>query len=230
METDLNAAPTRAAGYTRVSTEGQAQHGFSLETQAEDIIRLCDLKGWELVDIYSDPGVSGAAVANRPGLRRLLSDAALGKFSRVLVSNMDRFSRDLADFWVMVSRLRESDVSLAATNLPDIHSLTKEFYLLYGGPSGQAQYDRELRHERQAEGIRKMREEGKHYGRSPRGFVRNRAGFLEPDALGKRAIEILQASSKISLRDLAQELGLKDENQAYKIKRVCERFLDSGAA
>jgi site-specific DNA recombinase len=39
----------RAIGYTRVSTEDQAQTGVSLHAQADKIRAYCTAKGWELV-------------------------------------------------------------------------------------------------------------------------------------------------------------------------------------
>ena len=67
----------RAALYTRVSTEEQAEHGYSIDEQE----RLCrkyidDLEsnGWTYIDTFEERGVSGK-LKHRPQLDRMLSRA-----------------------------------------------------------------------------------------------------------------------------------------------------------
>jgi len=49
----------KAAIYTRVSTQGQAQNGESLDMQKERLIAYVKSQGWELFKIYEDGGYSG---------------------------------------------------------------------------------------------------------------------------------------------------------------------------
>ena len=49
----------RAVSYSRVSTEEQAMHGFSLDAQEEKNIQYIQDHGWEFVGSYVDPGKSG---------------------------------------------------------------------------------------------------------------------------------------------------------------------------
>jgi DNA invertase Pin-like site-specific DNA recombinase len=49
----------RAIIYTRVSTEEQAASGLGLEAQESSCRRHCELRGLEVVAVFSDPGVSG---------------------------------------------------------------------------------------------------------------------------------------------------------------------------
>ncbi len=49
--------PARAAGYIRVSTERQAEEGYSLDAQERMIRERCEREGWTLVQIYADRGV-----------------------------------------------------------------------------------------------------------------------------------------------------------------------------
>jgi len=48
----------RAWGYIRVSTEGQALDGVSLDAQRAKISAWADLNGYELADIFEDAGIS----------------------------------------------------------------------------------------------------------------------------------------------------------------------------
>lgn len=219
----MSKPPVRVVFYTRVSTEEQAKHGSSLETQEEEVLRLCDQRGWEIVGGYSDPGISGATIEARPGVKSLIEDSTKGDFELVLVTNLDRLSRDTADLWSIISQFRDNKVGIATTTLPDINSLQKEFYLAYGGPAGQAQYDRELRHARQLEGIKRLKQEGRHYGPAPHGFVVSKEGFLEPTLLAHKAMKLIVADSEIAGKRLQEELGLKTLDQAFKLKRAVVR-------
>ena len=49
-------------GYVRVSTSGQAKDGYSLAYQQDEIRSYCQEQGWNLMNIYSDEGISGAKV------------------------------------------------------------------------------------------------------------------------------------------------------------------------
>ena len=62
----------KAIGYIRVSTQGQADEGVSLEAQRAKIRAWCELNDAELVAVFEDAGLSGASMKGREGL-----DAAL---------------------------------------------------------------------------------------------------------------------------------------------------------
>lgn len=59
----------RVAIYTRVSTSTQ-----TTENQRLDLERVASLRGWSIVEIYTDHGVSGAkSRSDRPDLDRYYS-------------------------------------------------------------------------------------------------------------------------------------------------------------
>ena len=83
----------RAATYARVSTDEQAQHGTSLESQQERTIAYVEDQGWEHVAHFADEGVSGAK-ESRPALNRLIRAAGNDEIDAVVVTVLDRFTRD----------------------------------------------------------------------------------------------------------------------------------------
>ena len=88
--------PKRAALYLRVSTDGQTVDNQRLALEA-----VCEQRGWEVVEVYADNGVSGAKGRNqRPGLDALLKDASRGRFNVVLAWALDRLGRSLMDLLV----------------------------------------------------------------------------------------------------------------------------------
>ena len=55
----------RAALYVRVSTDAQ-----TVENQIRELRQVAERRGWEVIQVYSDAGISGAKSRNgRPELR-----------------------------------------------------------------------------------------------------------------------------------------------------------------
>jgi site-specific DNA recombinase len=86
----------RAVGYIRVSDESQIK-GFSLEAQKAEIERWCQLNRFNLINIYTEAGVTAHCdqINKRPELVQLLQDAKHMKFDIVLVHKLDRWARYL---------------------------------------------------------------------------------------------------------------------------------------
>ena len=59
--------------YIRVSTQEQADEGYSIGEQEDRLKKYADLHNWIVYKVYSDPGVSGAKL-DRPALKQLIKD------------------------------------------------------------------------------------------------------------------------------------------------------------
>ena len=79
--------------YVRVSTDDQAQEGFSIRGQIEKLKAYALLKDWDIYDIYADEGISGKNIVDRPAVNRLINDIENGKVKNVLVFKVDRLTR-----------------------------------------------------------------------------------------------------------------------------------------
>jgi site-specific DNA recombinase len=79
--------------YVRVSTEEQVQEGFSIRGQTEKLKAYALIKEWEIYDIYTDEGISGKNIEDRPAINRLIDDINSGKVNNVLVFKADRLTR-----------------------------------------------------------------------------------------------------------------------------------------
>lgn len=86
----------RAAIYARYSTDLQNERSI------EDQLALCrgfaERNGLRVVEVYSDAAVSGASTVNRSGFLKLMQDASTKRFDIVLAEDVDRISRDQADY------------------------------------------------------------------------------------------------------------------------------------
>lgn len=92
----------RAALYIRVSTQEQAQEGYSVGEQKERLIAFCKAHDWIIADIYVDGGYSGSNL-NRPGMQKLMSET--DKFDIVLVYKLDRLSRSQRDTLYLIEEV-----------------------------------------------------------------------------------------------------------------------------
>lgn len=83
---------TPAVQYVRASTGLQA---CSLEQQAHANAHYAALRGFEIVDTYSDAAISGLTLKARPALQRLLTDALSPgrQFQAILVHDVSRWGR-----------------------------------------------------------------------------------------------------------------------------------------
>ncbi len=100
----------KVAVYARVSTQEQAVEGTSLEYQQEQLEKYCESQGWEIFQTYVDAGYTGKD-DNRPGLKRLLTDAKSGLFDKVVVFRMDRLARNLRLLLEIEEKLKECGIS-----------------------------------------------------------------------------------------------------------------------
>ena len=90
-----------AAGYVRVSTDTQAEKGYSIGEQTERIRAYCAAMGWTIFRIYTDGGFSGSNM-ERPALREMIRDAEAGMFGKVVVYKLDRLSRSQKDTLTLI--------------------------------------------------------------------------------------------------------------------------------
>jgi site-specific DNA recombinase len=102
----------KAVIYARVSTEEQANEGFSIQAQLSELYRQAELLNLEVIKEYIDEGVSGKSIVGRPEMKKLLADARQRKFDIVLVYKLDRVSRKLKDALEISDELEHNNVQL----------------------------------------------------------------------------------------------------------------------
>lgn len=105
----------RAGLYPRVSTEEQAKYGYSIKAQIDDLMEYCEKNSIKVVDVYNDEGVSGGRPAlKRPAMTRLLDDVRAGKIDVVLFTKLDRWFRNVKEYYKVQDILDEFGVSWRA--------------------------------------------------------------------------------------------------------------------
>ncbi|EAC4040239.1 recombinase family protein [Listeria monocytogenes] len=102
----------KVAAYIRVSTSNEDQL-ISLEAQRRHYKTLIETnEEWQLVDIYSDEGITGTKKDRRPELLRLMSDCEKGKIDFILTKSISRFARNTIDCLELVRKLMDLDVHI----------------------------------------------------------------------------------------------------------------------
>lgn len=91
----------KVALYPRVSSQEQADEGYSIGEQIERLTKYCEAMDWEIFKIYTDPGYSGANT-DRPGLQNMIADVRDGKVDKVVVYKLDRLSRSQKDTMLLI--------------------------------------------------------------------------------------------------------------------------------
>ena len=100
----------RAALYLRVSTDQQ-----TTENQRRQLQGVAERRGWTIVHTYEDAAISGAKGRDkRPGLDRMMKDAARGRFDLVMVWAVDRLGRSTATVAPVMAELGELGVGFYA--------------------------------------------------------------------------------------------------------------------
>jgi DNA invertase Pin-like site-specific DNA recombinase len=138
-------------GYARVSSSGQ-----SLELQLEAL----ELAGCER--IYREKE-SGRSTVKRAELDRALEDLRPG--DELIVTRLDRLARSVGDLYLILQRISDRQATFACLQQPGANTDTPTGKLLLGILGLVAEFENDLKRERQLEGIARARAEGKYRGK-----------------------------------------------------------------
>jgi DNA invertase Pin-like site-specific DNA recombinase len=152
----------RAALYLRVRTDGQTTDNQRLALEA-----VAQQRGWNLVGIYDDDGISGAKTTNaRPALARLLKDAARGKVDLIATWAIDRLGRSLADLLDTLRTLETAGVDLFIHE-QGVDTSSPSGRLFFSIVGAFAEFEREMIRSRVKAGLERARSRGVKLGRRP---------------------------------------------------------------
>ena len=152
----------RAAIYLRTSTTGQ-----HTENQRLELERIAERRGWTVVEVYEDFGISGAKGRDkRPALDRLLKDASRRRFDVAMAWSIDRVGRSLTDLLGTIQHLEAVGVDLYLDQ-QNIDTTTPTGRLLFQITGAFSEYERSIIRSRVNAGLARARAQGKRLGRRP---------------------------------------------------------------
>ena len=194
----MGSARRRVVLYLRVSSVDQHP-----ETQLHDLRSLASLRGYEIVNEYTDR-ISGAK-ARRPGLDQLLADARRGRFDVVVVWAFDRLARSTRHFLEILDELAHLKIEFVSfrENIDTGGPLGRAFLTIIGAI---AELERNLIKERVRAGMRRAKLEGRQIGRRP----------LDVD----REAVLRERDSGMSLTEVAKAHGISRAMVSKIVKQL----------
>jgi len=145
--------------YVRVSTEEQAQEGYSIRAQEEKLRDYARLKEWLVYRIYIDDGISGKNITERPAINEMMEDIKSGKVENVLVFKLDRLTRSIVDLINLVDLFNKHNCAFnSLTESIDTQSATGRMFIKILGIF--AEFERENISERIRLGFERKAKEG----------------------------------------------------------------------
>ncbi len=102
--------------YGRVSTEEQVRHGLSLTEQERSLEQFAKSKNYIIYGKYFDAGISARkSYTKRPQLMRLLEDVKKKHIDIILFTKLDRWFRNVGNYYEVQKILDENAVTWQAT-------------------------------------------------------------------------------------------------------------------
>jgi DNA invertase Pin-like site-specific DNA recombinase len=204
---------TKCAIYARIST-----HDQHIESQLYPLRELAARRGFEVVNEYTDVGVSGSK-ARRKGLDAMLADAHRRKFSIVLVAAFDRVARSVKHFLTVMDELNDLGIEFisARENIDTSGAMGRMFVTILGCI---AELERSLIIERIKAGMHRRRLEGLPMGRAPlaidhQSLVHDRLAGMSLTVVAKK-----YSVSRASVVRFTREAIKRESAQASELQQV----------
>ena len=203
--------PISCGLYTRVSSRHQLESNYSsLEAQKEKLEAYCkSQENYAVYRIYEDGGHSADSL-NRPALKELLQDVREGKLNCVLAYKIDRITRSVKDFHVLMELFDRYKVKFVSiTQSLDTQSpmgrLLRNILLDF------AQFEREMTADRTRDKMQQRAAKGLwNGGNVPYGY-QNQEKRLVPHPIEAERVQFIfhQYAQTPSVARLRQELSLR---------------------
>ena len=160
-------------GYARVSSTGQ-----SLDIQNDALADAgCD-------KVFAEK-VSGRSTKDRVELGNAMDFVREG--DTLIVTRLDRLARSVGDLHRIIETLTEKKVAFRCLNQSGVDTDSSTGRLMLAILGAVAQFENDIRRDRQAEGIAKAKAAGKYRGRKP-SVDKSRVRELREEGMGAAAI------------------------------------------
>lgn len=196
--------------YARVSTELQ-KNAISLDTQIKRCMTACEFKGYNVIGIYKDDGVSGKSF-ERDQFLKMIEDSKPGDI--IVVDELTRFSRHSAGGIAMLEQLVKSGIYLYSLS-PDVDFSTPMGKAVFSIMLAFGTMEREVTAKKVSDNMKNLSKQGKLRTKPPFGykFIAKDKDF-EPDLEQQKVIEIIMnMSSKSSTYEIANTLNEQGYNK-----------------
>ena len=202
----------RVIAYLRVSTADQADNGVSLDAQQAKTAAYASLYGLEIVETIVD--AESAKSLAREGLQRALGLLKAGKADGLLIVKLDRLTRSVADWQVLIDDYFGEKAGKQLFSVNDsIDTRTAAGRLVLNVLLSVAQWERETTAERTREALQHKICSGERVGKVKYGFDLADDGItLTPNPAEQDALTLIQElrTAGRTLRQIAAELTCRN--------------------
>jgi site-specific DNA recombinase len=167
--------------YLRVSSDRTGEE-LGVTRQREDARKLCQLRGWNVVEEFTDNDISAAGRRQRPGFEAMLKAVQEGRVRCVVAWDMSRITRNARDRIRLLEAGKKHGVTVAFVRGNDLDLGTPAGRLTADILGSVAQHEIEQKSDRQRRAVVQAVEQGRWIGgRRPFGY--------EPDGVTVRLDE-----------------------------------------
>lgn len=218
----------KAIIYVRVSTDEQAEKGYSLKYQVERLQAYCDANNIAVVTTISED--YSAKTFERPEFIRLLEQLRRKtiQVDLILFTKWDRFSRNAPDAYTMIKRLKKFGIEPQAIEQPlDISIPENKLMLAIFLTAPEVENDRRALNV--IGGMRRARKEGRWMTQAPQGYrntvTENNKKIILPDKDAPLIKWVFEETAKgvtnvFEVWKIATEKGLRcSKNNIWNILR-----------
>ena len=184
--------------YARVSSQSQEQNS-SLESQKQEFLK----QGVPEKNIRIEVGSAADTISERPIFYHLI-DHELKENDLLLVTKIDRCSRNTLEFLKLQEKLFKKNVRFISLDLPYSNDMAVN-QLIATNLAAIATFENQRRKERQRQGIQAAKKNGKYLGRKT---------VITPKLIGE--VKHLKEDKKLSNVQIAKITG-RGKNTIYKI-------------
>lgn len=160
------------AAYCRVSTLEQKKKGYGIEIQRRDIERYAETFGICINRFYIDEAKSGIS-DRRAGLNKLVRDCNNDKVRAIVISSLDRLSRDLRMTENLLFNFQKAGVKIIIADMPNYDGNDRKDVLIRQIKEAIAEENRKEIIERLKKGREERARKGRIAGGNlPYGYIR----------------------------------------------------------
>jgi DNA invertase Pin-like site-specific DNA recombinase len=207
-----NASP-HAVIFTRVSKNVQ-----NYQRQIDDLTAYAVKQGWTVTGVIAEKISGSKSNEDRDGIAQLLESARLGKFKKVLVSEVSRLGRRPSQTHQVLEQLTSLKISLyihqfnIETLLPN-GKLNPAASMIFSITADMARQEKETHVERVISGMQLAKRNGQKFGRKSGPL------YTESQLLRKYAKAVKDLQSGISIRKVAKIYGISADT-VQRIKKL----------
>jgi site-specific DNA recombinase len=204
----------KAIIYIRVSTDEQADKGYSLRHQEEFLKKYCEFNNIEALEVIKED--YSAKTFNRPAFTQLLNKLKSRKLRAdfLVFTKWDRFSRNAPDAYAMISTLNKLGIEPQAIEQPlDLNIPENKIMLAFYLSAPEVENDR--RSLNTIAGMRRAKKEGRWVSTAPRGYENKYDAGNKKIIIHNKDAPVLKwafeqlSTGKFTVEDIRKQCGEK---------------------